>query len=79
MAVFADDPRPDTREQLGDHAAVGVLVGKLEYRRALPRHGVFPDLADLYRCAVWRGVRVRMRHEFSFTMVSFAASPKRGA
>jgi hypothetical protein len=27
MAVFADDPRSDKREQFGDRAALGVLVG----------------------------------------------------
>src|SRR5271170_4486588 len=32
MAVFADDPRSGPREQFGDHAALGVLVGKLEKR-----------------------------------------------
>ena len=36
MAVFADDPRSDTREQFGNHAALGVLVGKINNRAALP-------------------------------------------
>src|SRR5262249_1961865 len=62
MAVFADHPRPGTRKQLSDYAALGVLVGKLDNRGALSRHGVLPDLADFDRGAVRRRVRVGMRH-----------------
>jgi hypothetical protein len=61
--VFAHDTPSDTREQFGDRAALGVLVGKLKNRGALPRDGVFPALADLDRCTVRQYVRVRMRHE----------------
>ena len=39
MAVFADDPRSDTREQFGNRTALGVLVGKLKNRGALPVMG----------------------------------------
>jgi hypothetical protein len=52
VGVFAHDTPSDTREQFGDRAALGVLVGKLKNRGALPRDGVFPDLADLDRCTV---------------------------
>jgi hypothetical protein len=60
--VFAHDTPSDTREQFGDRAALGVLVGKLKNRGA-QRDGVFPALADLDRCTVRQYVRVRMRHE----------------
>jgi len=65
MAVFANDPRPEKREQFGDHPALGVLVRKLKNRGAFPCYGVFPDLADLDRCAIGRRVRVRMRENNS--------------
>jgi hypothetical protein len=63
MAMFADYARPGKREQFADHPALGVLVRKLKNRGEFPRYGVFPDLADLDRCAIGRRVRVRMRHE----------------
>jgi hypothetical protein len=65
MAVFADYSRPSKRKQFADHPALGVLVRKLKNRGAFPRYGVFPNFADLDRCAIGRRVRVRMRHENS--------------
>ena len=62
MAVFAHDARSGTRDQFGDRAVLGVLVGKLGNRGALPRHGILPDFSDLDRCSVPRLVWVRMRH-----------------
>ena len=47
MAVFANDPRSNKREQLRCCAAVGVMVGKLKDCRALASDRVFPNLADL--------------------------------
>jgi hypothetical protein len=72
MAMFADDPCPDTCKQFGDHAVLGILVGKLKKRDVLPRHGIFPDLADLDRRAVRRRVRVRMRHENNASLVGIS-------
>src|SRR5262245_9652444 len=67
MAMFADDFCSNTREQFGDRATLGVPVRKLKDLSALPSDGVFPDLADLDRCAVRRTVRVRMRHKNNIT------------
>src|SRR6202035_1620220 len=63
MAVFADNLRSDERGKLCRRATFGVLVGKLEDRRAFACDGVFPDLTDLDRRAVRWSVRVRVRHK----------------
>ncbi len=61
--MFTNHPRSGTSEEFGDHAVIRVVVRKLKNRGLLPRHGIFPGLADLDRCAVrWR-VRVRMGHD----------------
>ena len=62
MAVLAHDPRPNQRCQLGSHAAVRIVVRKFEDRGPLARHRVLPDLTNMDRGAVWRAVRIGVRH-----------------
>src|SRR5215813_13942804 len=62
MAVFPHDARPNQRGQLGSRAARRVVPRTLQDRGAFPGDGVYPDLADAYRCAVRRTVRVGVRH-----------------
>src|SRR4029453_13322873 len=62
VAVFAKNAGPDEGGELEDHATIGVHPRKLEDRGAFASNGVLPNLADLNRCQVRRGVRVGMRH-----------------
>src|SRR5215469_4697783 len=62
MAVFSHDTRTDKRGQLGGGAACGIVPGALQDRGAFPGDGVFPYLANFYWCAIWRTVRVWVRH-----------------
>ena len=62
MAVLADNTRAGGRRQLGRRAALGVRVGKLEDRRALPSNRVLENLADPNRVEVRRTVRIGVRH-----------------
>jgi hypothetical protein len=58
MAVFPHHACADERRELGRHSPVGIIPGALQDRRAFPGDGVLPDLADFYRCAIRRPVRV---------------------
>src|SRR5215472_2824990 len=62
MAVFADDTRPNESGQLGGRAACRIVPGALQDRGAFPGDGVFPYLANFYRGAIRRAVRVGVRH-----------------
>jgi hypothetical protein len=58
MAVFPHHTRPNERREFGGPAACRVVPRTLEDRGAFPGDGVLPDLADSYRCAIRRAVRV---------------------
>jgi hypothetical protein len=62
MAVFPHHMRANERCQLAGDAAFRVVPGPLQDRGALPGDGILPDLADFYRSAIRRAVRVGVRH-----------------
>src|SRR5262249_25381868 len=62
MPVFPHDTRPNESGQLGGRSARRIVPGTLQNRGAFPGHRVFPYLANFYRCAIRRAMRVGVRH-----------------
>ncbi|MGH7614921.1 MAG: hypothetical protein ACREMW_12880 [Gemmatimonadales bacterium] len=60
MPVFSNDTRSNDSGQLGGCAAGRVVPRTLQDHGAFPGDWVLPDLADFYRSAIGRAVRVGM-------------------